>query len=224
MENLLNHIKISVPDKLYTKDPETSELGKQIVREGVEMIHELGFESFTFRKLGQKIGSNESSLYRYFENKQKLLLYLSALYWGITEYRIVLATNSIDDMKKKLLKAIDILNTTPENLKFNLVIHFPKLRNIIVAEFSKSYHDKNVDENNKDGHFAIYKRIVHRLADMIIEVDANYSYPKSLSNTIIEGTLQQDYIANHFPSLTDCKDQSCKTDFLSDMVSRILKF
>lgn len=223
MESLLNSIKINVPEKLYNKDPETSELGKQIVSEGVEMIHELGFESFTFKKLGLKIGSNESSMYRYFENKQKFLLYLSALFWGITEYRIVLATNSMEDPGKKLLKAIEILSTTPKNLKFNLEIHFSKLRDIIVAEFTKSYHAKNVDESNKEGHFAIYKRIIFRLAEMISEADLDYPYSKSLSNTIIEGTLQQDYITQHFPSLIDCDDYVCNTNFLVDLVTRILK-
>ena len=76
MINLLSNLKIAVPDKIYIKDPESSELGKRIIEHSIELIDEIGFDSFTFKKLGLKIGSNESSIYRYFESKHKLLLYL----------------------------------------------------------------------------------------------------------------------------------------------------
>ena len=56
-----------------------------------------------------QIGSNESSIYRYFENKHKLLLYLASWYWGWLEYQLVFATHSITDPKEKLDKAIEIL-------------------------------------------------------------------------------------------------------------------
>ncbi|MBT8290820.1 MAG: TetR/AcrR family transcriptional regulator, partial [Muriicola sp.] len=95
MKRLLQTIKIEVNRKTYVKDPESSDLGKRIVEHSILMIHELGFDSFTFKKLGASIGSNESSIYRYFENKHKLLLYLTSWYWGWQEYQFVFATNSI---------------------------------------------------------------------------------------------------------------------------------
>ena len=58
---------------------------------------EIGFENFTFKKLGEQIGSNESSIYRYFESKHKLMLYLSSWYWAWIEYRLVFATNNINN-------------------------------------------------------------------------------------------------------------------------------
>ena len=64
MEGLQIHITIN--PELYTKDPESSDLGKRIIASSIEMINELGFESFTFKKLGTAINSNESSIYRYF--------------------------------------------------------------------------------------------------------------------------------------------------------------
>ena len=72
MENLITNIKIQVNPKTYVKDPETSTLGKRIIQNSILLIDEIGFEEFTFKKLGEKIGSNESSIYRYFENKHKL--------------------------------------------------------------------------------------------------------------------------------------------------------
>ena len=104
MENLDVHIKIS--PELYTKNPESSDLGRNIVSKSIEMINNQGFESFTFKKLGQKIGSNESSIYRYFESKHKLLVYLTSWYWAWMEYQLVFATQNITDNKEKLKKAI----------------------------------------------------------------------------------------------------------------------
>ena len=82
MQNILSNIIISVNDKLYVKNPETSELGKKIIEQSILLIDEIGFENFTFKKLGEKINSNESSIYRYFESKHKLLLYLSSWYFS----------------------------------------------------------------------------------------------------------------------------------------------
>ena len=77
MDSLLSNFKIAVPEKIYVKDPESSDLGKRIVEHSILLINDIGFDSFTFKKLGKIIGSNESSIYRYFENKHKLLIYLS---------------------------------------------------------------------------------------------------------------------------------------------------
>ena len=90
MENLPLHIIIN-PD-LYTKNPESSVLGQKIVSKSIEMIDALGFEDFTFKKLGLEIGSNESSVYRYFESKHALLVYLINWYWSWIEYKLVFSS------------------------------------------------------------------------------------------------------------------------------------
>ena len=81
MDKLLQSVGLKINDSIYIKDPQTSELGKKILTQSIDMIYTLGFEQFTFKKLGEQIGSNESSIYRYFENKHKLLLYLTNWYW-----------------------------------------------------------------------------------------------------------------------------------------------
>ena len=97
MKRLLSNIKIQVNDNIYQKDPETSELGRKIIENSILMIHEIGIENFTFKKLGVKIQSNESSIYRYFENKHKLLLYLTSWYWSWVEYQLVFSTFNVND-------------------------------------------------------------------------------------------------------------------------------
>ena len=74
MDSILNNLKIQVNSKIYVKDPETSTLGKKIIEHSILLINEIGFEEFTFKKLGELIGSNESSIYRYFENKHIFLV------------------------------------------------------------------------------------------------------------------------------------------------------
>lgn len=223
MESLLSSIKINISSCLYIKDPESSALGQSIISKSVELISELGIEDFNFKKLGKAIKSNESSIYRYFENKYKLLQYLSAMYWGILEYRLVVETNSIENPAKKLNKAIEVLTLTPKNINFYSNVNQLKLRNIIIAEFTKSYHQKHVDSDNDDGNFSIYKRLVLRLVDIIKDVDKEYAYPKSLASQIVEGTLQQYFIQEHFKSLTDNKNDQHIYDFFKDITRNVLQ-
>ena len=60
-------ISITVNPRLTLKDPLSSEIGNRILREGLKLMNELGFEAFTFKKLAQDIGSTEATIYRYFE-------------------------------------------------------------------------------------------------------------------------------------------------------------
>lgn len=223
MEQLLQSVKIGINEKIYVKDPESSNLGKRIVEESILMINEMGFENFTFKKLGIKIGSNESSIYRYFENKHKLLLYLTSWYWGWLEYQLVFATNSIADAKIKLEKAIAIVTkTTVEDSDFSH-INEVLLNEIVINEYSKSYLTKEVDVENKEGYFVIYKRLATRISKMISDVDPNYKYPKSLASTILEGSLHQHFLKDHFSSLTDCHDDDDPAKYFLQLVFSSLK-
>lgn len=222
MERLLKNIKIAINNKIYVKDPESSDLGKRIIEHSILMIDEIGFENFTFKKLGVKIDSNESSIYRYFENKHKLLVYLTSWYWGWLEYQLVFATNSIADVNEKLKRAIDIVSKTI--VEDNAFSHVNEvlLNNIVINESSKSYLTKEVDQENKEGYFIIYKRMVNRLEDMIKDVSPSYEYPSSLASTILESTLYQHFLKDHFPTLTNCDTIKTPSSFISDLVFKTL--
>ncbi len=222
MDHLLKSLKIQINEGLYIKDPETSDLGKRIVKESILLIDEIGFEHFTFKKLGVKIASNESSIYRYFENKHKLLLYLTSWHWGWLECQLVFGTNNMPNVKEKLKKAIKIV-TWP--VKFDATyshIDEVKLNNIVVNEYSKSYLTKEVDSENREGYFAIYKRLINRLSSMILEVDESYPFPKSLASNVLEGSLHQRFLKSHFPSLTNCSEKQGPNSFFDDLVFKSL--
>lgn len=203
MDELLNRIQIQVNSSLYTKDPLSSELGKNILRESSIMISEIGFDSFTFKKLGKELNTNESSIYRYFVNKHNLLIYLLSWYWGYIEYLITFSCSNIKNPIKKLELSIDTLCTPiiiPSN---NTFIDEKSLNNIVIEESSKTYLTKSVDEENKEGFFYAFKAPCFKLAQIIKEVNPDYIYPHSLASTVVEGIISQKYFNMHLSSLTD---------------------
>ncbi|MEM9142898.1 MAG: TetR/AcrR family transcriptional regulator [Bacteroidota bacterium] len=223
MEHLLQSLRIQINENIYIKDPESSELGKRIVEESIRMIHDLGFEKFTFRKLGSSIGSNESSVYRYFENKHKLLLYLASWYWGWLEYQLVFSTNNLPDAAQKLKTAIAIMTREIKEDSAFSHINEVQLNKIVINEYSKSYLSKEVDGENKEGYFVIYKRLVSRISTMIRAVNKRYPYPSSLASTLLEGALHQHFLKEHFPTMTDCNENTTPTEFFTHLVFNDLK-
>jgi AcrR family transcriptional regulator len=206
MQNLLTNIKIAVNPKLYVKDPETSDLGRKIIKHSIILIDEIGFEQFTFKKLGEKIQSTESSIYRYFENKHKLLVYLSSWYWAWIDYNLVFSTTNIENKKEKLEKAITIVTQNITDDFKTPHINEAILNRIIISEFTKTFLTKEVDEENKEGFFLVYKCVVNRLITIIKEVNPNYNFPKSLASSIIEGALHQQFLKKHFKTITNFKE------------------
>ena len=222
MNDLLLSLKIQVNDKIYVKDPETSSLGRKIIQESIILIDEIGFENFTFKKLGERIGSNESSIYRYFESKHKLLVYLSSWYWGWIEYRLVFSTNNIENPIEKLRKAIAIVTEKIEDDSSTEHINESLLNKIIIAEFTKTLLTKEVDEENKEGFFLIYKRVINRLVQMIEAVNSEYTFSKSLASSIVEGALHQHFLKNHLKTITNCNQNVSPTEFYINLVTKTL--
>lgn len=222
MQTILSNIKIQVNEKIYVKDPETSALGKKIIEQSILLIDEIGFDNFTFKKLGDRIGSNESSLYRYFENKHKLLLYLSSWYWSWMEYKLVFGTSNITNTSEKLKKAITIVTEKIEDDIATTHINESILNRIIISEFTKTFLTKEVDDENKEGFFLIYKRVINRIATIVNEVNPEYPYAKSLISNIVEGTLHQYFLKDHMKSITNCNDTVSPTDFYLNLIENVI--
>ena len=223
MDQILSNIKIQLNEKLYVKDPETSPLGKKIIKNSIVLINEIGFEEFTFKKLGEKISSNESSIYRYFESKHKLLLYLSSWYWGWIEYKLAFATTNIDNPMERLRRGIAVVTQKIEDDASTLHVNESILNKIIIQEFTKTLLTKEVDEENKEGFFLVYKRVINRIIEMIHDVDPNYGYAKSLASSIVEGALHQHFLKDHLKTITNCNQDISPTDFYLNLISTLLK-
>lgn len=224
MVNILSSIKIKLGEGLYQSEPSVSKLGTKIVSQSVELIAELGFEKFTFKKLGEQIGSPEASIYRYFKSKHQLLSYLVSWYWGWMEYRLIIETANITSPELRLEKSIALIVSNQKEKMVIDDIDMKLLHKIIISESIKSYLTKEVDVANREGSFLNYKQFVGRLSEIIKEINPDYKYPQMLLTTIIEGAHLQVFFGEHLPRLTNkqkSSDYIC--DFYTGLALKTLK-
>ncbi len=217
------HVRMN--PNLFLRDPESSGLGRNIIRHSILLIAELGFEMFTFKKLAIEIGTTEASIYRYFENKHRLLTYLTTWFWNWMEYQLVFHTNNVDNSRQKIEIIIRLLTYEADD-KF-IVEHIDKavLHQIVIAEGNKAYLTKHVDEDNKASLFKPYKDLCHHIAEIFADYQPDYPYPHSLASTLIETAHHQHYFSIHLPSLTDFgkSREASLRDFLHQLVFSTLK-
>lgn len=133
-----------VNENIYLKDPESSEVGKQIIRYSIDLIYSLGFEQFTFKKLAAEIGTTEATIYRYFENKHRLLLYILNWYWSYMEFLLMFKLQNIVSKKERLKIVVDLLtNELPDSSGLN-EYNKKTLNQIVISESNKVYLVKEV--------------------------------------------------------------------------------
>lgn len=218
MPTFLSNIRIDVSDKIYLKDPHTSELGKLILSQGCEMMGELGLEKFNFKKLAIEAGTTESAVYRYFENKHKLLLYYVSWYWGWLEYNLAFGTANIDSDEKRLETAIRIVTQDLDEIK-NAPFDLNCLQRVIIAEGAKAYLTKSVDDENTEGLFIQFKNLCGRISDMITQIAPKYPFAHSLASLFIESHLDQLYFSEHLPSLCDLNgNDNTRFNFYNNLI------
>ncbi len=185
------------------------------------MIDELGFEQFTFKKLAHDLSSTEASVYRYFENKHRLLAYIISWYWVWLDYQISFKINNIRSARERLKIIIHVLSQSQLDDP-NTEVDEAALHRIVVSESSKAYLTKEVDAANKDGLYREYKKLVKKIAEIVLEINPTYKYPHSLISTIIEASHDHVYFASHLKSLTDIKIQEDNYRELEDYLEHLL--
>ena len=134
-----------------------------------------------------------------------------------------LETHSITEPAEKLKKAIHIVTRTTQKDSLFTHINEVVLNRIMINENSKSFLTKEVDKENQDGFFTVYKRMVTRLKEMIQAVDEAYEFPTSLAGTILEGGLHQHFLKDHFKSITDCNNHEDPSSFFTHLTFTLLK-
>lgn len=212
-------IKISLVEGLYIKDPQDSKLGRRIIEHSIDMIDEFGFENFTFRKLASTIESTEASVYRYFENKHMLLLYLVNWYWEYVSYLIHVNTMNVSDPKQKLkivVKSFVVASNVNPIVEY---VNESKLHNIVRSEGIKTYRTKGVDDENSKGFFKGYKKLATDVSDIISEVNPDFKYPYALATSLFEMSNDHIYFAKHLPTLTDINDGKNEERELEEMLN-----
>lgn len=202
-------IRIKMNEKLFLRNPEETALGKKIVKHGLILINKLGFEEFTFKKLAIEINTTEATIYRYFENKHRLLVYLINWYWSYLEYKVIFNLNNINNPETKLHTIIKLLVEEPENKhqQTDFISEY-EAYNLIMWEGSKTYLTRNVSKDNKDRLFKPYKDLCERFAKIIKEYNPKYKFPHSLASTVLEMAHYQKFFTKNLPALTDLENDS----------------
>lgn len=214
----LMQMNVQVSEPVFLKDPQGTDLGRRIIEQSVTLIDELGLEKFTFGKLAASLGTAESSIYRYFDNKHRLLIYLVGWYWSWREFKLVFDTANIADPLAKLERGIrSITEPVMDKGSFGY-LDLRALYRIAVSESSKAYMTKEVDEEHKEGCFSGFKRICDRLRDLILAVNPDHSYPATLASNVVDGSMVQRFFAEHLPSLTDKSVKSRISDHFVHLV------
>ncbi|MBL7918937.1 MAG: TetR/AcrR family transcriptional regulator [Bacteroidia bacterium] len=194
------HIKMN--EKLFLRDPYQSALGRKIVSEGLKLINKIGFEEFTFKKLALTCKTTEASIYRYFENKHRLLVYIINWYWSYIEYKVIFSINNVNDSETKLKTIIRLLTIEPTITKTDFISELFAYK-LVMYEGSKTYLTRNVTRDNKDRLFKPYKDLCARIAGIIKEYNPRYKFPASMASTILEMSHAQKFFKSNLPALTD---------------------
>lgn len=211
-------VRISLNEGLYVKEPQDSKLGRKIVKHSILLIDKLGFESFTFKKLAQEIDSTEASVYRYFENKHLLLIYLVSWYWEWVGYLINIGITNIEDPQKKLNIIIKTLVSASLENSSTEYVNESVLHNVVIDEGTKVYHTKNVDNENSKGFFLNYKNLVAEIAKVALKINPNFPYPMAFATNLFEMANNHIYFAKHLPKLTEIHVEDNKFDEVEKML------
>lgn len=224
MNHHFSKMSIPVNAHLFLKDPVSSELGIKIINGSILLISQLGFEKFTFKKLAEEIETTEASIYRYFESKQKVILYLINWYWSCISFRIYMSTQNVLDPEDRLLKCIHILTAIPDPENEFVLDNELELKQLVINESSKVFLTKNVDDENKLGVFSEYKKVVEFVSSIILEINPKYPFPNMLVSTIMEGSNQQRFFAAHLPRLTNINQKDDLVEsFFTDTFLKAIK-
>lgn len=201
---MLNLASTPPARNLYIKDPLSSNLGLKLLEESARMLGEDGFDAFTLKKLAHNLQTTESSVYRYFDNKHRLLVYHINLYWEWLNQEVQ------EQCYQKGLQGRKALERAFEIMCFPKANNWPKdgisyecMHKILTHQSVKAYFSSYVDIENKDGAHRALKTLVQRLSEWLHEETPDFEFPKSLINTLLASVMMQPFYAEHLPSLTE---------------------
>lgn len=197
------HLHLRPDTTLSLKDPESTELGREMLRSGLVLMNEIGLEAFTFRKLADRIGSTEVTLYKYFSNKQRLLQYYFQLYWLWLRQVCGRHAERARDPREGLERVIEAICGVWPRDRRALQLEPEALRKLVIEEGMKSYLHKNVDADNARRLFMPYKELSAFVAERITDCRPDVPWPRSFATTIIDMAHSLPFAMEHLPSLTE---------------------
>ena len=200
-----------------------SPMGGRILMEGLAHMNGIGLEAFTFKKLAERIGCTEVTVYHYFANKQRLLQYYFQVYWLWLATHCQQEGKSLKDPVARLHGDIRaICGLWPSD---SLAGQFDPadLRELVINEGSKSFMHKNVDSDNKLKLFKPYKDLCAHIALEVKACSPRVKNARSFATTLVEMAHSLEFAMVHLPALTELsekKDRKHLAVFLIDLADR----
>lgn len=142
--------RTQVDELFYLKDPMSTQLGHKIFTTGVQQLHDVGINTFTFKKLSTEINSVEASLYRYFSNKEQFLGYCIAYYWKQLKTILELHAAQITDIKTLLHTLAEVLDYNFAVMKDEILASNYVLLQRIAIRFTPYYHTHSMYSDQPD--------------------------------------------------------------------------
>jgi AcrR family transcriptional regulator len=195
-------------------------LGKKMIKHSIDILSETGYHCFNFRNLAKDMQSTEASVYRYFENKHMLLVYLCSWYWDYLNYLIEIDTRNVTDPELRLRNAIKTIVNGPSAPNPSDFIDQSKLHAIIVEHFFKAMFNKTTTVEEKENLFANYRNLNANLTAIVKECNPEFKYPCAMASTIIKMSIDHSYYADQICSLTEITNCiNTKKDQIEEMIN-----
>lgn len=215
-----------VPDATLSLRDTGSPMGARILTEGLDLMLELGLEAFTFKKLAERLGSTEVTVYHYFANKQRLLQYYFQLYWLWLQTHCEQEGRTLKDPRERLHGDIIALCGIWPKDAMAAQLDPATLRQLVIREGSKSFLHKNVDTDNQLKLFKPYKDLCAHVAKELKACAPRMKSPRSFATTLVEMAHSLEFAMHHLPALTELsvkKDRKKLAEFLIDLSDRYLE-
>jgi AcrR family transcriptional regulator len=209
---------------LYLKDPESTDVGRALLAHGLDLMLELGLEAFTFRKLAQRVGTTEVTVYKYFANKQRLLKYYYQLYRLWLRQVGAQEVERSSEPREVLAHVVEVLCGVWPGTLPPLQLDPSGLRKLVIAEGMKSYLHKNVDDDNARRLFHPYKELSAFVAARLVACRTDVPWPRSFATTVIEMAHSLPFLMEHLPSLTELSSRKDLKQLAQHLLHRTITY
>lgn len=154
---MLPTLRPDLNEHLYLRDLHATALGRRLLTESVRLLDEIDLEVFTFKSKTLALRSTEASLYRYFENKHRLLTYLVSWHWAWMRFRVSFTMTNVVAPRQRLHLALVTVCAPTSDPPATLDLNKEVLYRVVMAEAREAYLTKEVDADNQAGLFREYK-------------------------------------------------------------------
>lgn len=128
--------------KIVRKEQQAELLKKEILKAALEVFKEYGYEKATIKKIAERIGISDGSLYNHFENKRDILL---SLFEKMKEATVINFSDLLDKEAdlNKILSAVMLAQLDQNAIipMFTILLHEAGVDPVVQKKFNEQLKD-----------------------------------------------------------------------------------